>query len=78
MCVLKRRHVAITSNSAHLLTHEFVRLDGLHEGDGVGVELVGLVGLVDDGEGNPEPQPLEVTHLRTWTKNHSNTHQETQ
>ena len=27
------------------------------------IELVGLVGLVHDGEGHPEPQPLEVPHL---------------
>lgn len=27
------------------------------------VELVSLVCLVDDGEGDSEPQPLEVAHL---------------
>ena len=37
--------------------------DALDEGDGERVELVGLVGLVGYGQGDPEPQVLQVPHL---------------
>ena len=51
--------------STNLGAHEFVSSDRLHERDGVGIELVGLVGLVDDGERNSEVEPLEITNLNT-------------
>ena len=48
---------------AHLLAGELVGADALDERDGVRVELVGLVGHVDDGKGHPEAKPFEVAHL---------------
>ncbi len=49
-----------SSLGGYPLTGEFVCPDALHERHCVGVQLVGLV---DDGEWHPEPQPLEVAHL---------------
>ncbi len=53
---------------AYLGAGQLVGLDALHEGDGVRVELVGLVGQVDDGKRHTEAQPLEVTHLQRECK----------
>jgi len=39
---------------ADLLAGELIRSDALHEGDCMGVELVGLVGLVDYGKWDTE------------------------
>ena len=47
-----------------LVAGAFVRAHALNEGDGERVELVGVVGLVDDGQRHSQSQPLEVTHLR--------------
>ena len=38
-----------------LLAGELVRSDALHEGDRMGVQLVGLVGLIDNGKRDTEP-----------------------
>ena len=44
-----------------LLEAPLVGADAFDEGDGERVKLVGLVSLVDDGQGNPEPEVLEVS-----------------
>lgn len=48
----------------HLLQSPFVGAYALDEGDGEGVELVGLVSLVDDGQRYAEAKVLQVAHLR--------------
>ena len=44
----------ISKDLADLLAGELIRSDALHEGDRMGVELVGLVGLVDYGKWDTE------------------------
>jgi len=56
-------HAIITD----LIAGAFVRAHTLNEGDGEWVELVGVVGLVDDSQRHSQSQPLEVTHLRHTT-----------
>lgn len=51
------------SEGAYLFQGALVGADALDEGDGEGVELVRLVSLVDDGEGDAEVEDLEVPHL---------------
>ena len=51
----------------YLLAGEFIGPYALHEGDGMWVELVGRVGLVDYGKRHPETKPLQVAHLYTFT-----------
>ena len=53
---------------ANLGAHEFIRPDGLHERDCMRIELVGLVGLVYNGEWNSEIEPLEVSNLKHHTR----------
>ena len=53
------------TTDAHFGAHEFICPDGLHERDCVRIELVGLVGLVHNGERHTEIQPLEIPHLHT-------------
>ncbi len=47
----------------HLLTGALVGADALDERDGEGIQLIGLMGFVDDGQRHAEAQPLQVTHL---------------
>ncbi len=54
--------------TTYLCAGQLVGLDALHEGDGVRVELVGLVGQVHDGKRHAEAQPLEVAHLQRECK----------
>ena len=44
-----------------LLKTSLIGPNAFDEGNGERVELVGLVSLVDDGQGNPEPEVLEVS-----------------
>ena len=47
----------------HLLQAPLVGPYALDKRDGEWVELVGLMGLVDDGQRDPEAEILEVAHL---------------
>ena len=68
LCPLPHLYTPLhTCTCVYLVTHEFVCLDGLHEGDGVRVQLIGLVGLVHYGEWHSEIEPLEITNLQTHT-----------
>ena len=49
---------------AHFLASKLISADALHEADGVWVELVGLAGQTGHSEGNPEPHPAKVAHLK--------------
>ena len=53
------------NSEAYLGAHEFVGPYGLHERDSMRIELVGLVGLIHNGERNSEIQPLEISNLHT-------------
>lgn len=47
----------------HLLTSALIGAHALNQRDGKWVQLVSLVGFVDDGQRNTEAQPLEVADL---------------
>lgn len=47
----------------HLLTSALICADTLNQRDGKRVQLVSLVGLVDNGQRDAETQPLEVADL---------------
>ena len=64
ICTHTHTYMYACSIPPHLLASELIGSDALHQGDGVRVELVGLVGQVHDGKGDTEAQPLHVAHLR--------------
>lgn len=47
----------------HLLTSALISAHALDQRDGKRIQLVGLVGFVDDGQRDTEAQPLEVADL---------------
>lgn len=59
-CKTTQQHTAVP----HLLQRPFIGAHALDEGDGEGVQLVGLVSLVDDGQRYAEAEVLQVAHLK--------------
>ena len=49
----------------NLLAGQLISSDALHERDGMGIQLVSLVGLVNNGKWDTETQPFQIADLES-------------